>query len=261
MSDPAVRFRFKERLAAAQRQRGTFVFSPDPAITEIVGRAGFDFAIVDREHTALGWREIEAHARAAAAVGLSLLVRLQAPDEREVTHALDLGAEGVVVPHFGLDRAASAACVKAARYAPAGERGTCTGVRANGYGLDDFARMVELANSGAAVVVQIEDATVLEGLDELLAAVPVDAVMPGLADLSTSLGHPGGFRHPEVLAAADRLFASVGRAGLPLGFYIANSGEIARWAGRAAAFHVYSIDYKIVAEGYRAAAEALAAPG
>jgi 2-keto-3-deoxy-L-rhamnonate aldolase RhmA len=256
-----MRFQFKQRLAGGKPQRGTFVFSSDPAMTEIVGRAGFDFVIVDREHTALGWREVEAHARAARAAGIAILVRVQAPDGVEVSHALDLGADGVVIPHFGLDPGASAACVKAARYAPAGERGTCTGTRANSYSLDAFAKTVEEANEGAAVVVQIEDAAVLDGLDELLAQVPVDAAMPGLADLATSLCHPGGFSHPEVLAAADRMFASVKRARLPLGFYIANPGEVARWAGREAAFHVFSIDYKVVAEGYRAAAETLQASG
>ncbi len=164
-----------------------------------------------------------------------------------------------MIPHFGLDPAASAAAVKAARYAPAGERGTCTGIRANSYSLDDFSRTVEEANRGAAVVVQIEDAAVLDGLDDLLRTIPVDAVMPGLADLSTSLGHPGGFSHPTVLAAAERMFASVAGAKLPLGFYIANSGEVARWSAREAAFHVYAIDYKVVAEGYRAAARELGA--
>jgi len=256
-----MRFRFKQRLAGGTPQRGTFVFSADAAMTEIIGGAGFDFVIVDREHTTLGWRDVEAHARAARAAGIAILVRVQACDPVEVTHALDLGADGVVLPHFGLEPGASASASKAARYAPAGERGTCTGIRANGYSLDVFARTVEEANRGAAVVVQIEDAQVLDGLDELFAMVPVDAVMPGLADLSTSLGHPGGFSHPEVLAAADRMFASVKRAGLPLGFYIANPGEVARWAGRDAAFHVFSIDYKVVAEGYRAAAEALRAGG
>lgn len=252
-----MRFRFKQRLAGATPQRGTFVFSADAAVTEIVGRAGFDFVIVDREHTTLGWREIEAHARAARAAGIAILVRVAACDPVEVTHALDLGADGVVLPHFGLDREASKAASKAARYAPAGDRGTCTGIRANSYSLDVFARTVEEANAGAAVVVQIEDAEVLDHLDDLFASVPVDGVMPGLADLSTSLGHPGGFSHPEVLAAADRMFASVNRAGLPLGFYIANPGEVSRWAAREAAFHVFSIDYKVLAEGYRAAAEAL----
>ncbi len=256
-----MRFRFKQRLGEGRPQRGTFIFSCDPAMTEIAGGAGFDFVIVDREHTTLGWDDIQAHARAARAVGIAMLVRVQSPDGIEVTHALDLGADGVVIPHFGLDLAASAACVRAARYAPDGERGTCTGIRANSYSLDSFAETAAEANRGAAVVVQIEDAAVLPGLDALLAAVPVDAVMPGLADLSTSLGHPGGFSHPAVLAAAEQMFASVAKAELPLGFYIANPAEVARWAARAAAFYVYSIDYKVVAEGYRAAAQLLSQGG
>lgn len=254
-----MRFRFKQRLGETKPQRGTFVFSPDPAVTEIVGGAGFDFVIVDREHTALGWGEIQNHARAARAAGIALLVRVASADPVEVTHALDLGADGVVLPHFGIDAAASSDAVKAARYAPLGERGTCTGIRANSYSLDSFARTLEEANKGAAVVVQVEDASVLDGLDELLALVPVDAVMPGLADLATSLGQPGGFAHPMVLAAAERLFASVARARLPLGFYIANPQEVERWSGRPAAFHVFSIDYKVLAEGYKAAAQALGA--
>lgn len=252
-----MRFRFKQRLGEATPQRGTFVFSSDPAVTEIIGGAGFDFVILDREHTALGWSDIQNHARAARAAGISLLVRVAAADPVEVTHALDLGADGVVIPHFGLDAGASSEAARAARYAPRGERGTCTGIRANRYSLDSFARTLEEANEGVAVVVQVEDAVVLDGLDELLGLVPVDAVMPGLADLATSLGRPGGFAHPTVLAAADRLFASVAKAGLPLGFYIANPQEVARWSGRPAAFQVFSIDYKVIAEGYLAAAKAL----
>jgi hypothetical protein len=60
---------------------------------------------------------------------------------------------------------------------------------------------------------------------------------------------------------ADRVFASAAKARLPLGCYIANPAEVARWATRPAAFHVFSIDYKVVAEGYRAAAAALEAAG
>jgi 2-keto-3-deoxy-L-rhamnonate aldolase RhmA len=108
-------------------------------------------------------------------------------------------------------------------------------------------------------VVQIEDPEALDNIDALLASIPVDAVMPGLADLSTALGHPGDFAHPKVLAAAERLFTAVGKANLPLGLYVANSNQIERWRGVDAQFHVYAIDYKVMAEGYRAARVALSA--
>lgn len=252
-------FRLKPRLSAGKPLYGTFIFSSDAAMSEIAGHAGFDFVIVDREHTALSWGHVLDHCRAAAAAGISVLVRVRSPDKDEITHALDLGAEGVVIPHFGVDREKSLACVRASRFAPQGERGTCTGTRPAKFSLARFADVVEQSNSNALVVAQIEDAEVVPGLDDLLAEARLDAVMPGLADLSTSLGFPGQFSHPEVLAATEQVFGSVERAGLPVGLYIANPAELPRWAGRNAGFYVYAIDYKVVAEGYRAAREAFAA--
>lgn len=249
-------FSLKARFRSGSPSYGTFVFSSDAATTEIAGRAGFDFVIVDREHTSLSWREIGDHVRAGAAVGIPTLVRVQGPDGDEISHALDVGAEGVLIPHFGVDRERSARSVGSARFAPVGDRGTCTGTRAAAYSLDDFAKVVDEANREALVIAQIEDAAVLPDLDDLLASVPVDAVMPGLADLSTSLGRPGQFSHPDVLGACERVFKSTKAAHLPIGLYIANAAELSRWAGRDARFYVYSIDYKVIAEGYRAARRA-----
>ncbi len=250
-------FKLKAKLASGTPVVGTFIFSSDPASTEIAALAGCDFVIVDREHTALSWGDIQNHCRAAEARGISLLVRTRSPSGEEIAKALDVGAEGAVIPHFGLDREASIACVRSARFNPDGDRGTCTGTRPGSFGLGDFSRAVAEANSDALVVVQIEDAEVLPHLDDLFGQVRVDAVMPGLADLSTSLGKPGQFADPEVIEAAGKVFAAAEKAGLPLGLYIANAGETARWAGQKANFFVYAIDYKVVAEGYRAAVTAI----
>lgn len=254
-----MRFQLKARFRAGETMFGTFVFSTDAAVTEIAGGAGFDFVILDREHTMLSWGEIQQHVRAAAAVGISAMVRIRSLNADEVMHTLDCGAEGVVFPHFGVDLAASRACCRAMRFAPHGDRGTCTGTRAANFSLDTFNEVVTRANSEAMAVVQIEDPEALDNIDALLAEMPVDAVMPGLADLSTALGHPGDFAHPKVLAATERLFAAVRKAKLPLGLYVANSTELQRWQSAAAQFHVYAIDYKVVAEGYRAARAALGA--
>lgn len=252
-----MRFKLKSKLVSGTPVIGTFVFSSDPVSTEIAALAGCDFVIVDREHTALSWGDIQHHCRAAEARGISLLVRTRSPSGEEIAKALDIGADGAVVPHFGLDREASIQCVRSARFNPEGDRGTCTGTRSGSFGLGDFSRTVAEANREALVVVQIEDAEVLPHLDELFAQVRVDAVMPGLADLSTSLGKPGQFADPEVIEAAGKVFSAVEKAGLPLGLYIANAGETARWAGQRANFFVYAIDYKVIAEGYRAAVDAI----
>lgn len=226
-------------------------------MSEIAARAGFDFVIVDREHTALSWHDVAAHVRAAKSAGIGTLVRIRRPDGDETGHALDMGAEGVVVPHFGLDRAASAECVAYARYAPEGTRGTCTGTPSSGYGLANFTEVVAEANREALVIVQIEDGSVALEAESVLSEIPVDAIMPGLADLSTSLGHPGAFAHPKVDAAVDGIVRAARARNLPMGFYIPNADALATWKGGAVDFYVYAIDYKVVAEGYRHARQAI----
>lgn len=254
-------FTLKRRLDAGQRLHGIFVFSPDPASTEMAGRAGFDLVVVDREHTALSWSDVSAHLRAGMAVGTPALVRIAALRPDEVGRALDLGAEGVLLPHFGLDAAASGACARAARFAPEGERGTCTGTRAAGYGQADFAAALREANANALVVAQIEDAAVLPRLGDLLAAHRVDLVMPGLADLATSLGLPGRFAAPEVVEAVEAVetvFETARIRGIPVCGYVADAREAARWRSRDLAMLVHSIDHKLLARAY---AEARAAIG
>lgn len=236
---------------------GTFIFSSDPATSEIAARAGFDFVIVDREHTSLSWRDVAAHVRASDAVGVPSLVRVRRADADEIGHALDVGAQGVVIPHFGLNREAAAGSVAAARYAPLGNRGTCTGIRAAGYGLDDFGEAVAHANRDTLLMVQIEDVAAASALDAILSQVSVDAILPGLADLSTALGHPAAFAHPRVTALVDRILADAAKHNVPVGFYVANAQALSRWSGGDVRFCVYGIDYKVLAESYREARTAL----
>jgi 2-keto-3-deoxy-L-rhamnonate aldolase RhmA len=243
----------RQKLRDRTPVHGTWIFSSDPAMTEIAASAGFEFVIVDREHTALSWSDITGHARAAAACGASLLVRIAEPSATEVMHALDLGAAGVVIPHFGLDAEATLSAARAMRYAPEGDRGTCTGVRINQYGLGDFAEVARRSNEEAVIVALVEDPDVLPRLPAILDEIAVDAVFPGLADLSAALGLAGQFGHPTVIEAVDSLMASAMARGIPVGAYVANPSQMSKWLGGAASFFVYSIDYKIVAEGYRTA--------
>lgn len=247
----------KRRFAEGIPLCGTFIFSSDPATTEIAARAGFEFVIVDREHTSLSWKDVATHVRAARGAGIGTLVRIRKVDGEEIEHALDAGAEGAVVPHFGLDRAASADCVTHARYAPLGTRGTCTGTTASGYGLTNFAEVVAEANSEALIIAQIEDASVALAAEDILSEIPVDMIMPGLADLSTSLGHPGAFAHPIVSATVDGIVRAAAARNIPMGLYIPNADALGTWKGGDVRFYVYAIDYKVIAEGYRAARRAI----
>ena len=243
-------------------RRGTFIFSPDPAHTEIAARAGFDLVIVDLEHAPLALADVVAHARAARAGGISCWARVGQLDPLAVGRLLDTGVDGVVLPHFGVDPAASRACLAAFQYPPRGTRPACSGVRSAGYGLSDFAAEAERGSMAEAVAL-IEDAAVLDRLDEVLAWPGLHAVIPGgPGDLAASLGLPGQGDHATVRAAVERIVtAAKAQPGLKAGLYVTGLPSLASWRGGPLDFVVLSIDYRVLAHAYRAAAEALTASG
>ena len=237
---------------------GLFVFSPDPAHTEIAGLAGFDFVIVDLEHAPLGIADVVGHVRAADAAGISVIVRVADGAPAQAARLLDAGAAGIVFPHVGLSGAGTAAAVSALRYAPAGERPACTGVRAAGYGLEPFPDYAERSNAEALAIGLIEDASVVRRLDEVLSSVRLDVVLPGPGDLAASLGLPGDLAHPRVRAEVDRIIDAVqARRGCHVGAYVSSAEEAAAWRRRGATFIAYSIDYKILAATLRDIRDAL----
>jgi 2-keto-3-deoxy-L-rhamnonate aldolase RhmA len=241
-----------ERMQRGDCVCGPFVFSPDPAHTEIAGRAGFDFVIVDMEHAPLDIRDVLAHVRAADAVGISAIVRVADDTPAAVARLLDAGAAGIVFPHVGLSLERTRAAVSALRYPPAGERPACTGVRAAGYGLDRFGDYVERSNDTTLAIGLIEDAPVVGRLDAVLSAVKLDVVLPGPGDLAASLGLPGELSHPRVRAEVDRIVDAVqARRGGAIGAYVGSVEEAAAWRKRGAVFIAYSIDYKIMAATLR----------
>lgn len=238
---------------------GTFVYSRDPDTTEIVGRAGYDFVIIDLEHSPLGIVEATEHIRAADATGIAPLVRLPGPDHGLMGKLLDAGARGLLLPHFGVDEAASLAFARTLRYAPEGDRPSCTGVRAADFALGSYADYVKHANADLVAIGLIEDAAVLPRLDTLFAQARLDAVMPGPGDLSTSMGLYGQATHPKVREAVMQVIEAARRAKLRVGMYLNTPEEAAHWAPLKLDFFVYLFDIKLMAQAYAGALKGIRA--
>jgi 2-keto-3-deoxy-L-rhamnonate aldolase RhmA len=235
---------------------GTFVYSPDPAVLEIVAAAGFDFAIVDTEHAPIGIADVPGLLRAAGE--LPVLVRASGAGDRDVGRMLDCGAAGVAFPHVRDGEEARRAAT-AVRYAPAGSRGVCSTGRATSYGLTPFAD--HAAKSDAAIVAlgQVEDPSAVDDIDAILAS-GLDVVMPGPADLAAALGAPGRPDDPRVVAAIDRVVEAMRHhPRVTPGMYVSRPEEVAPWRERGVRMFVYSIDQKLLAAAYRDAAQALRA--
>lgn len=244
----------RRRWRAAETALGTFVFSADPASVEIAAGAGLDFAVIDLEHAPLQIGHAAEHIRAASGAGIAALVRVPHASHGAVGPLLDAGAHGILLAHFGRDEAQAKAFGRMLRYAPDGDRPSCTGVRAAGYGLRDFTATVTHANADIIGIGLVEDAEVIQRLDALLAQVRIDAVMPGPGDLSTSMGLHGQPTHPRVRQAVGEVISAARRAGLRAGMYLNSPGEVREWAPLNLDFYIYLFDTKLLAQAYAAAA-------
>lgn len=243
---------FRRKLEGGECGLGTFIFSPDPSHTEIVAAAGFDLAVIDMEHAALGIGDVVNHVRAADAAGVSCWVRVGHPQAHEIGRLLDCGVQGVMLPHLGLDMPATRAALDAFRYAPQGTRGTCTGVRSLAHGLGNFAEYAAASNREAMAVGLVEDAAVVENIEAVLAECRLDAVVPGgPGDLATSLGLHGQGNHPRVQAAVRRVVeAAKAVPGLKVGVYLTDAESAAQWTDMGVDFFLCSIDYRVMARAF-----------
>lgn len=202
----------KQRLQAGEPLAGCFVMLPSPGIVEMCGWAGFDFVILDQEHGAAGTESLENQIRAAEASGIAALVRIPEASTSMTQHALDAGAQGVLVPHVTSAEVARG-IVAAAHYPPHGARGMATTSRAGRHGTVSVDDHLKRSHERTLVMLQIEDRSVLPEVGEIAGLDGVDALFIGPADLSVSLGHPGNPGHPDVAVEIDRIIETARRVG------------------------------------------------
>jgi 4-hydroxy-2-oxoheptanedioate aldolase len=190
-------------------------------MVEVVGHAGFDGIFIDMEHMPFDLREVQRMVMAAEHVGITPMVRTPGFDPALILRLLDLGAQGIHVPHVTTAAMARAA-VKATYYPPLGDRGILNSSRAANYGKVPLMQHVEQSNREILLTVLIEDAEALEEIDAIAATEGVDVVGAGPADLARSFGVLGQPDHPRLVGAIERIADAVrkshrARFSLPLG--------------------------------------------
>ncbi len=205
----------RRRLASGSPALGLWVTLESPSITEIAAALGLDWVVIDAEHGHLDWKEILEHLRALSRSTTVGLVRIATLDAGIVKRALDLGADGVVVPW--IESAADVReAVSLATYPPEGRRGI-GGERATGWG-QALAEHAAEANDHVLVVPIIETATGVAAAEEIVGADGVELVFFGPADLSASYGlrgaWEGGPTAERILAVKDRARAAGKHCGI-----------------------------------------------
>lgn len=196
---------------------GAWAMLRDPAVVEIIGLAGYDFALADLEHITLDHLLIEDMARAADAVGVDLIVRTSENSEKEILRIVDAGVQGILVPHVKTRQDAEAA-VRATKYRPIGQRTIPAGTRAQRYHFVPLAQHMRESNEEMLLALLIEDAEAVPVIQEIVSVPGVDVAFVGPADLARSLGHIEHPNHPDIRAACDKIIAAARTHKVSLGF-------------------------------------------
>lgn len=208
--------RFKQRLLAGESQIGLWCALSSAYATEVVAGSGFDWLLIDTEHSPGGLETTLAQLQAAAPYATSPVVRPEANDPVLIKKLLDIGAQTLLVP-FVQDAGEARAAVAAMRYAPAGIRGVAGTTRATRFGrVKDYFRR---AHEELCLLVQIETREALGQLEAIAAVDGVDGVFIGPNDLAASLGHVGEMTHPDVVAALEDAILRLKAIGKPSGVY------------------------------------------
>jgi len=193
---------------------GTYVGGiADPQIVEIIGHAGFDAAFIDMEHTSFDLRDVQLMVMAAERVGITPIVRTPGFDPAFILRILDMGAQGIQLPH--VDNAETArAAVQAVRFPPLGDRGMMGGTRATDYGKISLTEHIVQSNREILLMVMIEELSALAEIDAIAATEGVDLVVIGPTDMARALGVSGQSNHPKLVEAVERVAKAVRTSGV-----------------------------------------------
>lgn len=206
-----------------------FSIIPSVEVVELIALAGFDGVLLDVEHGAHGSEALGPLILAARARDIYPIVRVRSSDPTGIAAALDAGAAGVIVPQIG-SAAEAGRAVRAARFAPEGNRGANPFVRAADY--SGRAEWFAEANRDVAVFVMIEGAGGIAEMDQIASTPALDGIFIGPMDLSHALGVPGQTTHAIVGDAIQRVVEACAKVGVTSGIY-AGTPEIAkRWMGQ-----------------------------
>lgn len=184
----------------------------DPSVWEMTSLLGFDCIWFDMEHHAHNMETANNLFRAAR-VGTSDVISRPAKGEwMRMLRMLEAGAHGILYPRCQSVEEAREV-VKWCKFAPLGERGFDGGNPDMPYCYMDMAEYVKFANDNTFVIIQIEDTTGLDAVEDIVAVEGVDGVMLGPGDFSTLGGFPGKFDDPRIQTALERIAAAADKAG------------------------------------------------
>lgn len=243
---------FKEKINRHEKPIGIFADMVSSYAVECLGRTGFDYVIIDNEHSPVEAETSAELIRAAELVGLTPFCRVREISRPAILKLLDVGAQGLIVPNVNSVDDVKA-LVSYCKYAPLGNRGFCPS-RKDGWGNDlelSVADTMKYFNGEVLLIPQCETVGALEAIEEIAAMDGVDGIFIGPFDLSISMGMPGDFSNPVFQAALKRVLDACHTAGKFCILFTGTAEGVIDGFARGYDSMTYSLDAGLMIECFR----------
>jgi 4-hydroxy-2-oxoheptanedioate aldolase len=236
---------FKRALQKRELQIGLWSSLCSNLVAEIIAHSGFDWIVLDTEHSPNEVPDLVAQLQAMGQGTASPVVRAAWNDPVLIKRILDIGAQSILLPYVQTAEEARRA-VAAVRYPPRGVRGVSSASRASNFGrVRDYLKQ---ADGEICLLVQIESKAALEQLEAISSIEGVDGVFIGPADLSASLGHLGSPQHPETQHALEDAGRRLMQLGKPAGILAVVEADARRYIEWGYSFVAVGIDTTLLAK-------------
>ena len=231
---------FKKQLRAGQPKLGLFLNAHSPTVAEQLAHSGYDWLLVDTQHGPMGYEKLSAMLSGIANGGAKSMVRVGGYSDRPgIQQALDLGADGVLIPYINSAEEARQA-VSCTKYPTAGTRSVYFPQRSmNKAGLLGYAGN---ANNNLIVALQVETADCIKNMAEIAAVPGVDILFLGQNDLCMSMGlyekyeFPNMYTSPELGAATDKLVSEARKNNVILGLFLFGTARVGEFLDKGFTF-------------------------
>ena len=232
----------KTKLKNNQLTLGSWIMMGNPMSVEVMALAGFEWLVIDIEHTSIDLQTTENLIRTIQATGIKALVRVSKNEEVIIKRVLDMGADGIVVPMVCSKEDAEQA-INYAKYPPVGKRGVGL-YRASKYGTK-FEEYKKWVNEELVIIAQIEHIDAVNNIDEILQVEGIDGTIIGPYDLSGSIGYPGELEREDVQDAVTKVLDKCKEYNIPSGFHVVdtNPNSLQMKIDQGCTFLAYGIDY------------------
>ncbi len=232
----------KQKLKNNQLTIGSWIMMGTPMSVEVMALAGFEWLVVDIEHTSIDMESVQALVTTIQAHGIKALVRVSKNEEVVIKKVLDIGADGIVVPMVSSKEDAQQA-VNYAKYPPVGKRGVGL-YRATGYGTT-FEAYKKWVDEELVIIAQIEHIDAVKNIDEIITTEGIDGTIIGPYDLSGSMGYPGEFERDDVKEAIQHVLDRCKAHNVPSGFHVVDTdpAKLQLKIDQGCTFLAYGIDY------------------